>query len=42
MLSNSTIVPSFILLDVQASTVIAYLYQLIDGEVKVERTEFKK
>ncbi|ESN99959.1 hypothetical protein HELRODRAFT_157401 [Helobdella robusta] len=39
---ESNIVPSFILLDVQANMIIAYLYQLIAGEVKVERTEFKK
>lgn len=34
--------PSFILMDIQSATVITYVYQLIDSEVKVERIEFKK
>ena len=36
------IVPSFVLLDIQQSTVVAYVYQLVQGEVKVERIEYKK
>ncbi|XP_077164609.1 vacuolar protein sorting-associated protein 29-like isoform X1 [Paroedura picta] len=36
------ITPSFVLMDIQASTVVTYVYQLIRGEVKVERLEFKK
>ncbi|NWW44934.1 VPS29 protein, partial [Pedionomus torquatus] len=35
-------VPSFVLMDIQASTVVAYVYRLIGDEVKVERIEFKK
>ncbi len=34
--------PSFILMDIQSGTVVTYVYQLIDDEVKVERIEFKK
>ncbi|XP_046840940.1 vacuolar protein sorting-associated protein 29 [Xenia sp. Carnegie-2017] len=36
------VVPSFVLMDIQASTVVTYIYQLIDDEVKVERIEYKK
>jgi len=35
-------VPSFVLMDIQSSTVVTYVYQLIDNDVKVERIEFKK
>ena len=38
----SNVVPSFVLLDIQQSTMIAYIYQLVSGEVKVERIEYKK
>ncbi|KAL1925627.1 uncharacterized protein VTP21DRAFT_510 [Calcarisporiella thermophila] len=34
--------PSFVLLDIQGSVVVTYVYQLIDGEVKVEKIEYKK
>jgi len=36
------VVPSFVLMDIQSSTVVTYVYQLIDNEVKVERIEYKK
>lgn len=36
------ITPSFVLMDIQSSTVVTYVYQLIDDEVKVERIEYKK
>lgn len=39
---DSDITPSFILMDIQSSTVVTYVYQLVDGEVKVDRIEFKK
>jgi len=39
---NSNVVPSFVLLDVQGSTVISYVYHLKDGEVKVDKLEFTK
>lgn len=39
---QSKVIPSFVLLDIQQASVISYVYQLIDDEVKVERVEFKK
>lgn len=38
---NST-TPSFALMDIQGSNVVTYVYQLVNGEVKVERVEFRK
>ncbi|RUP52358.1 Metallo-dependent phosphatase-like protein [Jimgerdemannia flammicorona] len=35
-------IPSFVLMDLQGSAVATYVYQLIDGEVKVEKVEYKK
>ena len=29
-------------MDIQSSNVVTYVYQLIEGEVKVERIEYKK
>lgn len=34
--------PSFALMDLQGNNVVTYVYQLIDGEVRVERVEFRK
>lgn len=34
--------PSFVLMDIQSGTVVIYVYQLIDDDVKVERIEYKK
>lgn len=34
--------PSFILLAIQESKVICYVYELVDGEVEVFKTEFSK
>ncbi|XP_027517355.1 vacuolar protein sorting-associated protein 29-like, partial [Corapipo altera] len=34
------ITPSFVLMDIQASTAVTYVYQLIEDDVKVERIEF--
>ncbi|KAM7144888.1 vacuolar protein sorting-associated protein 29 isoform 1-T1 [Macrochelys suwanniensis] len=39
---ENNIVPSFVLMDIQASTVVTYVYQLIGDDVKVERIEYKK
>ncbi|RUS14843.1 vacuolar protein sorting-associated protein 29-like protein [Endogone sp. FLAS-F59071] len=36
------VVPSFVLMDIQGSTVVTYVYQLIDNEVKVDKIEYKK
>lgn len=41
-LAADSVTPSFVLMDIQNSTVITYVYQLIGDEVKVERIEFKK
>lgn len=41
-LLSSNIIPSFVLMDIQASTVVTYVYQLIGDDVKVERIEYKK
>lgn len=39
---DKKVVPSFVLMDIQASTVVTYVYQLIDDEVKIEKIEYKK
>jgi len=36
------VIPSFVLMDIQSSVVVTYVYQLIGDEVKVERIEYKK
>ncbi|XP_026579565.1 vacuolar protein sorting-associated protein 29-like [Pseudonaja textilis] len=36
------VIPSFVLMDVQSSVIVTYVYQLIGDEVKVERIEYKK
>lgn len=38
----SNVIPSFVLMDIQSTTVVTYVYQLIGDEVKVERIEYKK
>ncbi|XP_050724083.1 vacuolar protein sorting-associated protein 29-like isoform X1 [Eriocheir sinensis] len=39
---DGDIIPSFVLMDIQSSTVVTYVYQLVGDEVKVERIEYKK
>jgi len=34
-------IPSFVLLDIQGHVVVTYVYQLIEGEVKVEKLEVR-
>jgi len=34
--------PSFALMDIQGPVVVTYVYQLIDGEVRVEKVEWRK
>ncbi|CAO3596792.1 unnamed protein product [Absidia cylindrospora] len=36
------VVPSFVLMDIQGTSVVTYVYKLIDDEVKVEKLEYKK
>lgn len=38
----SDITPSFVLLDVQQSTIVAYVYKLLKDDVQVERIEYTK
>ncbi|CAG8495077.1 4389_t:CDS:2 [Paraglomus brasilianum] len=40
--SAEEVKPSFVLMDIQGSVVVTYIYQLIDGEVKVEKAEYRK
>ncbi|KAI8579325.1 hypothetical protein K450DRAFT_242695 [Umbelopsis ramanniana AG] len=35
-------VPSFVLMDIQGSTLFIYVYRLIDDDVKVEKIEYRK
>ncbi|KAG8792573.1 Vacuolar protein sorting-associated protein 29 [Serendipita sp. 399] len=35
-------IPSFALLDIQGPIVTTYVYQLIEGEVRVEKIEYRK
>src|SRR5260370_35297027 len=35
-------IPSFALMDIQGPVVVTYVYQLIEGEVRVEKIEFRK
>ena len=39
---QTKIVPSFILLAVQGSTVVCYVYELINDNLEVSKTEFTK
>jgi vacuolar protein sorting-associated protein 29 len=43
-LDSEQIAPSFVLMDIQSTTVVTYVYQLdlATQEVKVERIEYKK
>lgn len=41
--TNSDVVPSFVLMDIQGSNVVTYVYQLLENdEVKVEKLDFSK
>lgn len=39
---ESDVVPSFVLLAVQGSKVVTYVYELKDGKVEVSKSEFQK
>ncbi|KAL1402938.1 hypothetical protein pipiens_019586 [Culex pipiens pipiens] len=39
---DSAVIPSFVLMDIQSTTVVTYVYQLVGDDVKVERIEYKK
>ncbi len=34
--------PSFVLMDVNGAALVAYVYELVDGDVKVDKIEFSK
>lgn len=38
---NREATPSFALLDIQGPIVVTYVYQLIEGEVRVEKVEYR-
>jgi len=40
VLSDPT--PSFALMDIQGAVVVTYVYQLVEGEVRVEKIEYRK
>lgn len=40
--SHSDPTPSFALMDIQGPVVVTYVYQLIEGEVRVEKIEYRK
>lgn len=39
---HSEATPSFALMDIQGPVVVTYVYQLVDGEVKVDKVEYRK
>ena len=39
---TDSVTPSFVLLAVQGSKLVCYVYELIKGEVEVSKTEFEK
>ncbi|VDC05834.1 unnamed protein product [Peniophora sp. CBMAI 1063] len=39
---NGDPTPSFALMDIQGPVVVTYVYQLIEGEVRVEKVEYRK
>ncbi|GBB88682.1 hypothetical protein RclHR1_15240003 [Rhizophagus clarus] len=40
--SSEDIKPSFVLMDIQGVVVVTYVYQLVDGDVKVDKIEYRK
>ncbi|KAG2133051.1 Metallo-dependent phosphatase-like protein [Suillus cothurnatus] len=36
------VTPSFALMDIQGAVVVTYVYQLVEGEVRVEKIEYRK
>lgn len=39
---HRNVIPSFVLMDIQSSNVVMYVYQLINGEIDVDKREYKK
>lgn len=42
LIFKSNIIPTFVLMDIQGTHVITYVYQLKNGEVKVDKMEYIK
>lgn len=42
LLNFRSVTSSFVLMDIQNTTVVTYVYQLVGDDVKVERIEYKK
>ncbi|KZT54173.1 Metallo-dependent phosphatase [Calocera cornea HHB12733] len=40
--AESDATPSFALMDIQGSVVVTFVYQLVDGEVRVDKIEYRK
>eukprot|EP00850_Spirogloea_muscicola_P024432 SM000812S22579 [mRNA] locus=s812:1594:2224:- [translate_table: standard] len=41
-LGGGTVNPSFVLMDIDGHRVVVYVYELLGGEVKVDKIDFKK
>ncbi|WVQ82382.1 hypothetical protein IAT38_004510 [Cryptococcus sp. DSM 104549] len=39
---NGEATPSFALMDIQGPVIVTYVYQLVDGEVKVDKVEYRR
>lgn len=39
---TSDVIPTFVLMDIQGTSVTTYVYQLVNDEVKVEKIKFDK
>ena len=39
---DGDVTPSFVLMDVQGTKIVAYIYKLVNGEVKVDKLEYSK
>ena len=40
--TTRNVIPSFVLMDIQSSNVVMYVYKLINGEIDVDKREYKK
>jgi vacuolar protein sorting-associated protein 29 len=40
--TNSDVKPSFVLMDIQDSSVVTYVYKLVGDDVKVEKIDYSK
>lgn len=40
--SSDEVIPTFVLMDIQGTSIVLYIYKLIDGEIKVEKLDYQK